>query len=264
MVHDDYKEMIPARSLASLDAHDDRILSEHLATCAECRRGLEEWNAVAASLALSTPAQEPSPSVRANILAAIADDKSQPVRSNVVPFNVERKSVWSSLGSFGAIAASLLFVALAASVFVLWRENSKLKTQLTQQTTRVNEIDQRLAQQTRVIAQFAAPGTTMFELRPTSAAPGSKAMVAVDKEGHTMLMARGLPAAPAGKAYQVWYIVGNKPLPGRVFKMDTNGNGMLEDQLPAAAQKAAVFAITMETEQGAAAPTGAILLSSSL
>jgi len=264
MVHDDYKEMIPARSLASLDASDDRLLSEHLATCADCRRELDEWNAVAASLALSAPAQEPSPSVRTNILLTIASEKPQATRANVVPFNAARRSVWTSLGSFGAIAAALLFVVLGASVFVLWRENSRLKSQLAQQTTRMDELDQRVAQQQRMVQQFTAPGTTMVELRPTSAAPGAKAMVAVDKDGRATLLARGLPSAPPGKAYQVWYIVGNKPMPGRVFRMDSAGNGLLEDQMPPVAVKAAVIAITMETEQGAAAPTGAILLSSSL
>ena len=34
MVHDDYKEMIPARALSALDAAEEQALNEHLKTCA--------------------------------------------------------------------------------------------------------------------------------------------------------------------------------------------------------------------------------------
>ena len=264
MVHDDYKEMLAARSLAALDAADDRVLSDHLATCADCRRELDEWDAVAAALALSAPSQEPSPGVRDRILSSIADSETSQSTARVVPFTAPRRNAWSSLGSFGAIAAGLLFVGMMAAVFVLWRENRSMQKQLTQQTTQMRDLEERVAKERRIVERFTAPGTIMATLAPTSAAPGAKAMVAVDQTGHAMLLARGLPQAPPGKAYQVWYIVNNKPLPGRTFKMDQAGNGMLEDQLPAAATKAAVFAITMEVESGVSSPTGAILLSSSL
>ena len=265
MVHNDYKEMLPARSLAALDSADDRVLSDHLETCAECRRELDEWNAVAAALALSAPAQEPSPEVREQILSSIAKEETSPSTPRVVPFNAPAKNAWSSLGSFGAIAAALFFVAMMAAVFMLWRENRSMQTQLSQQATQMHELEQKVAQDRRIMQQFTAPGARTAELVPTSAAPGAKAMIAIDqKGGHAILLARGLPEAPPGKAYQIWYIVDNKPLPGRTFKMDSTGHGMLEDDLPASALKAAVFAITMESESGASTPTSAILLSSSL
>ena len=49
MVHDDYKEMIPARALSALDAAEERALNEHLENCAECRKELEDWQATAAA-----------------------------------------------------------------------------------------------------------------------------------------------------------------------------------------------------------------------
>jgi anti-sigma-K factor RskA len=263
MAHEDYKAMIPARSLSTLDADDDRVLSSHLAECPECRRELDEWNAVAASLALAAPVHEPSPQVREKILSKIASEIA-PTETRVVPFIVPKKNVWSSLGSFGAIAAGVLFVVMLGSVFMLWRENRSMQAQLAQQATEMRDLQEKVGQQRRMSQMFFAPGSQMAELLPTSAAPGAKAMVAFDKTGHAMLIARGLPAAPAGKAYQLWYIVGTTPMPGRVFKMDREGNGMLEDEIPAAALKAAVFAVTMEPEQGVEKPTGAILLSSSL
>ena len=67
-------------------------------------------------------------------------------------------------------------------------------------------------------------------------------------------------AAPAGKAYQLWFIKDGKKMPGNVFKTDPSGSGTLKDQMPAEALSAVVFAITLEPENGVPAPTGAIYL----
>lgn len=259
MVHEDYKEMIPARSLAALDANEDRLLTDHLATCAECRQELDDLLATCAALALVVPAQEPSPQLRARILSGIAADLNVSKSDNVVPFIPTQRNVWSS---FGAIAAAVIFVALFASVFLLWRQNRSMQNQLTALSTQMKDTEHQLAQERRIIRQFTAPGAHMIELKPTNAAPGAKAMLAYDNTGHAMLVARGLPVAPAGKAYQLWYIVGNKPMPGKVFQMDSTGNGLLEDQMPAEAMKAVGFAITMESASGVSAPTGNLLLQS--
>jgi anti-sigma-K factor RskA len=64
-------------------------------------------------------------------------------------------------------------------------------------------------------------------------------------------------------AYQLWYIKDNKKMPGKVFTPDAAGNGMLEDQIPAVARDAAVFAITLEPKSGVEVPTGSIYLLSS-
>ena len=70
MVHDDYKEMIPARALSALDAAEERALNEHLENCAECRKELEDWQATASALSLAPDPVEPSPQVRERILSA--------------------------------------------------------------------------------------------------------------------------------------------------------------------------------------------------
>ncbi|PWT88807.1 MAG: hypothetical protein C5B55_12470 [Blastocatellia bacterium] len=257
MVHADYKEMLPIHALAALDAQDDRVLTEHLASCADCRLELDEWQKVSASLAMTVVLQEPSKEVRARILSSIS--KSE--RANVVPL-IPQKNVWSSLGSFGVIAAGIVFVALMISVLALWNENRNNQRRLAELATQIKTTQEQLAQQQKLIRQFTAPDAHMTELMPTTSAPGAKAMIAYDKTGHAMLIARGLPAAPAGKAYQLWYIVGTTPMPGKVFKMDEAGNGLVEDQMPTEAMKSATFAITMEDANGAAKPTGGILLHS--
>jgi anti-sigma-K factor RskA len=239
MVHNDYKEMVPAHALSALDAADERALNEHLEDCAECRRDLAEWDAVAASLALSAAPIEPSPQIREKLLAQIRSEKSV---ANVVPLPSRQRNLWNSLGSLGQIAAVVLFAALIIAVIVLWQQNRTLREQ--------NEVYQLLT----------APGTRVAQLSGTTEASAATAKLAYDQNGRAILIADSLPRAPAGKEYQLWYIVNNKPVPGKTFTPDPNGRGVLKDQVPEAARKSAVFAVTLEPAGGVAAPTGAIYL----
>ncbi len=84
MVHDDYKEMIPARALSALDAAEERELDEHLENCVECRKELEDWQATAAALSLAPDPAEPSPQVRERILSEVKKDLSS--TPEVIPF----------------------------------------------------------------------------------------------------------------------------------------------------------------------------------
>jgi anti-sigma-K factor RskA len=239
MVHDDYKELIPAHALSALDAADERALNEHLAQCAECRRDLAEWEATAASLALTAKPMEPSPQVRERILAEIGSKKSA---QNVLPFDRKPRTLWNSLGAAGSIAAIILFAALIISVIVLWQQNRQL--------TRDREF----------VELLTAPDSRVAQLSGTNEASSASAKLVYDQSGRAYLIAGGLPRAPEGKEYQLWYIVDNTPLPGKTFAPDSNGQGTLKDNVPEAARKSAVFAITLEPTGGVAKPTGAIYL----
>jgi anti-sigma-K factor RskA len=100
----------------------------------------------------------------------------------------------------------------------------------------------------------------MMELAGTKVMPQAHAMLAYDKNGRAILMAKGLPPAPAGKAYQLWFIAGGQPMPGKVFTTDASGSGSLNDQTPPEARNSAVFAITLEPENGVKSPTGEMYL----
>jgi anti-sigma-K factor RskA len=247
MVHNDYKEMIPAHALSTLDAADERVLSKHLAECDECRRELADWEATAASLALSANPMEPSPEVREKILTQIRSEKSGSESvSKVLRFKNTQRNLWNSLGSLGSIAAVIVFGALIVSVFVLYQQNRELREQ--------NEFFQLLT----------APGSRMAELSGTPEAANATAMLAYGRDGRAMLITQGLPRAPEGKQYQLWFIVGNNPLPGKAFTPDISGRTMMKDEIPEAARHSAVFAVTLEPTGGVRSPTGSIYLRSEL
>jgi anti-sigma-K factor RskA len=148
MTHQDYKEMIPAHALAALDATEDGVLSSHLEECAECRRELDEWKETCAAVALDAKPLEPSPQLRQRILTQVRDDKTSTAKSNVVPLARQQRNVWSSLGTLGAIAASLLFLALLVYVVLLWREKQAIQSELATLRAEVTRTKKELDEQT--------------------------------------------------------------------------------------------------------------------
>ena len=259
MSHEDYKEMIPARALSALDAAEDRALTEHLVSCAECRIELEIWRATSATIALEATPLEPSANLRDRILNQIKDDQPRAAQSNVVPFNAPPRAAWS-FGKFAAIAASIVLVALAAYLVIIWRENQANRTEIARLRSEMESVQKDLNQKRDLISVLSAAGSRMTELAPTAMAPGAIAKIAYDKTGHAMLMAQGLPAAPPGRQYQLWFIVGDKKMPGKTFSADASGSGMIVDQVPESAMNSAVFAITDEPMGGVPVPTGQIYL----
>jgi hypothetical protein len=77
------------------------------------------------------------------------------------------------------------------------------------------------------------------------------------------LLVEGLPATPADKAYEVWFIPkGLAPIPSRTFTVNANGRALISENLPAAAGSAVVVAITLEPKNGSTVPTLPIYLAS--
>ena len=247
MVHADFKDMVPARALSALDAEEARALDNHLDECAECRRELRDWEETAAAMAISTNPVEPSPKVREQLLTEIRKDLETP---EVIPFRSAQRNLWTSFGSLGAMAAVVLVTALIVGLIVLWRE--------------YRSAQEELARSQEFLQLVATPGARVTELSGVDLGAGATAKIVYDNSGHAMLMADKLPGVPEGKAYQLWFILGNNPpMPGKTFVPDSAGKGMMKDEMPRAALRSAVFAITIEPEGGVSAPTGPIYLRSS-
>lgn len=289
MVHEDYKGLLALQALDALEGADVRELDVHLSSCSECQVELDELREASSLMAYAANQLEPSAALRSRILESVATQNSS-VRAKdatarsatgapakVIPLARPQRRQWNFAQSFGAIAAALVFVALLTSLFVLWNRNQVLQREIAQLSRQTAEQQQTLAQLSRrtteqqealaqgqdLVALLMARDAATFELAGTPMAQQAHAMLAYDrKTGHAMLMVDGLPAAPADKAYQLWFIAGGKPMPGRVFTIDAAGRAMMADDIPAEAREHAVFAVTLEPKNGVSAPTGQMYLTS--
>lgn len=288
--HEDYKEMIAAHALGSLEAAEARELESHLATCAECRAEFDAWQDVSASLVYAAPLAEPSAQLRSRILesvraqgakpsssVAVKDNgkvkadvvKSSPTESNVVPFERPARRTWSAASMIGRIAASLAFIALVASLILLWNRNKAMRQEMARATDQLERAQGDLRREREILARerearelISSPESRIMSLAGTEMATRARAKFVYDrKTGRAMLMADDLPPAPAGKAYQLWFIAeGKPPMPGQVFNTNADGHGEMRDLLPEEARSATVFAVTLEPSNGVPAPTGPMYL----
>jgi hypothetical protein len=198
------------------------------------------------------PAATPPAHLRARILDAVAaeDQKSDAQdgtdtdahkEKEPLPFVPRRASYnWGAL-----LAASLLIGALLVSLFLVWQ--------------RKNQAEAELAREREVRELLSAPGSSMVTLAGTETAPQARAKLAYDSQsGRAMLFADGLPPAPAGKAYQLWFITPDgKVLPGSVFTTNPSGHAEMRDQIPVEGRNAQTFAVTLEPAGGVSVATGA-------
>src|SRR5271155_5752446 len=125
--HERYAEDLALYALDALGGEDRARVDEHLATCAACRRELEQLRGDTALLALSTAGPRPPQRARQRLLDAVAREASvvptfaQEARKDGAPspgeIHASARSWWGWLG-WAATAAVVIF-ALS-----LWRENS--------------------------------------------------------------------------------------------------------------------------------------------
>jgi hypothetical protein len=290
--HDEYKEIL---SLAALDAADGaelRDLEAHLDSCAECRAELRELRGAGAALALAAPPVAPSPELRTRLLASLKSTPQESARrlsaeegasratrppgrapANVVSLEDARRDprrAFVSRRAFNltAVAASLLVVSLAVVSAVLWRRNAALNSAVASLSGALERARGELGQTRSELAVarrereiLISPEMHTSQLAGTKMAESARARLVYDERtGEAMFTAAKLPPAPAGKAYQLWFIADGKPLPGSAFNTDAEGRAEMRDRIPPEGLRAQVFAVTLEPAGGLPAPSGEIYL----
>lgn len=294
---EEHDNLIVVAALGVATADEQRQLDALLATPddEEHATRLRELRDAAAMLAVSAMPVAPKPETRALLLAAVNTAQSSMSRdedanedtseTNVQPSNVYRLPapkvtampgifiVRRSTFTMGAIAASVLIIALAGVAFAMWRRADAAQSQLAQARIEARINIEREANEARRIANellrereatsaFAAPDSRFAKLKGTATAPAAQGnLVFNPRTNSALLYSHALPPAPEGKAYQIWYIADGKPLPGGVFTTNNQGDGSLRDIAPSGSAAASAFAVTIEDALGAIEPQGKAVLS---
>jgi len=268
MEHREYQELLASHAVDALDARDAQALRAHLATCAECRNEFDELSDAAALLAHEAEPVAPSDDVRRRIMRDIRSQPRSADEAPVVPLSQGLSAAWPNVWRLAAVFA---FVALLLGIIVLWRRDTvsrrqiaELARQLDRQQRELQVERDNVARQIEALGLLNSPDAKKFALAGTTTAQTARATFVYDEKSRNgVLLIEGLPATPADKAYEVWFIPkGLAPIPGRTFTVNNNGRALVSDSLPVAAGSATVVAITLEPKSGSAAPTGAIYLAS--
>jgi len=258
--HEQFAEDLALYALNALEGDERAILEKHLATCAECRLELEQLRGDGALLALSTMGPKPPARARQRLLDAVAKEVaptlSQKVRKDGAPSVIApRRSWWGALG-WAATAAVIVF---AASV---WKENSALRRDLASWRSAASQEQLELESVQKVARAITDPEVERFTVvaMKTPPQPQGKAFYLRNRSS-LVFVANNMPSLPPQKAYELWLIPAQgAPVPAGVFKPNAHGSATVVNPPLPAGMEAKAFAITVESEAGATAPTMPIVM----
>jgi anti-sigma-K factor RskA len=290
MRHEDYKQLLALEAVGALDEEERARLEEHLPSCAECSEELREMADAAASLLYTVAPVQPTPELRAGILARVravdpsevfvdpsevaapskavdpseartggrTTDGSRDLRTLLRDLSLWQLLAWRPALGFGAALAAVAVVLLGFTSLMLWNRTQSLSSEVAGLSGQLREMQRDLAEQR---GQFAdAHEVEVAELDGEKPAPRASAVLTYDRStGRAVVVASGLPPCPEGHAYQLWLIADNKKMPGGTFKTDAQGRARMSDRLPPG-HTTPTFAVTLEREGGVPAPKGDIFL----
>lgn len=252
-LNDPMVDLVEEYVLGMLDGSELAAFETRLATDPTLVRRVQESRATLADFALSTPAVVPKDLKERVMAHAVRQlDAPQPApETPVTPIRAPRPSrapLWMGLG----LAASLGLLAVQSLDLNREREATAAAQAIAAKTAAT------LAQRDSLLARLTDPGVELVTLASTGAARPT-VRVYLDKVRRTALLTiASLDTAPAGKVYQLWFIVDGTPVPSVTFQTDAQGHALIEQvTLPTGA--VAAGAVTMEPTGGSTAPTMPIL-----
>ncbi|HTK89481.1 MAG TPA: anti-sigma factor [Verrucomicrobiae bacterium] len=252
MSRDELDELAAGYAVGALDAADRARFETLLRGDEAARRALRRFEETLVRVAAERP--EPPPAeVKAALMARIPASPRVGNGARAVALR-PRRSVWTVVLA-GAMAAGVAAIAVGLAV------SSRYEQRLEALGGEARTLKAQLDRQASVLAILRDPATQMVALGGQSPSPGAHARMLWHEKAGGLLVAAGLPAPPPGKAYQLWAIAGTSaPVSAGVFTVDPKGTGSLRVPPLPGVSRVDVFAVTLEPEGGAPAPTGAMYL----
>jgi len=257
-----FLELLQESLLSGLPPEEEKALAEELERRGPAgqrfRRELEE---TLGGLALDARAVAPPDHLRARVLAATEGPAGQP---SVIP--LPRGRPWLPWAAAGIAAALALF--LGVSNLRLRDRADRLAAEAQEARERLAEADSaavRLADLQSDFDLLSGPGSSVHALAGTGPAPGARARVFLDPlTGRALLFAYDLPLLQPDDVYELWAIRDGTPRAAGTFRAGAEGRARLEIADRALLKDVEALAVTVEPAPGTEAPTGDMVLISSL
>jgi anti-sigma-K factor RskA len=250
------EELAALHALGALSEAEAREFNKAMQADPELQKLVAQFRNVTGALAGAVPLVEPSPQMRAKILASVAPSQ----KMVALP---ERKSLFASWLPW-SLAGALAIVCVA-----LWSQDSGLRKTVgdqAQQIESLNQLAQSLELSTNNLRQ------TVLALQETNRlaslriamldslaadAPKSVAVTLWDNQRQDgVFVAQNMKTLPTDRDYELWVIDESQtPVAAGVFQVEADGSIRMEFKPSRLIKTAGVFAVTEEIKGGVTSPT---------
>ena len=182
--------------------------------------------------------------------------------------------VWRGLALL-ALAAVAVLALLASKYAAALRHDSitgsaeraafndritSLEHDVVEAHSQVAALRQQLETSGRSVQAALAPDSRIIHLAPLGALPNASAAIAESPlKSEAVLLVSGLPPAPAGETYELWWIGPHgEAIKAATFSLDPDGAAIASATTPPAAAHVVAGEITLQPSQSADKPDGTI------
>jgi hypothetical protein len=159
-------------------------------------------------------------------------------------------------------AAALRYESIADSAAraALGDRITSLEHDVVDAHNQVASLRQQLEVSGESVRAALAPDSRIIHLAPLGALPNASAVVAESAiKNEAVLLVSGLPAAPSGESYELWWIgPQGEAIKAAAFSLDPHGAAIATATTPPAAAHVVAGEITLQPSQGADKPGGTI------
>jgi Putative zinc-finger len=212
------RERLAEFSLDVLDPSAASDVERHLATCAGCRKEVEELREGAAAVAFDLPAVAPPPALGAKVIGKV-------VRATGARPHRKTRRAWRVAGALGLAAAVLAAGALAQAVHTRDMQLKQAKAKVAEQSRHVTDL-RKLLEQLRD-EQLLNGNVYVAEFTAAPQVSGSGSAVIVDRHaGEDSLFMLVNVAAPVKQPLRVVLEQDGDAVAGATMVEGTEGYGL--------------------------------------
>ena len=265
----DLHHLSGAYAVDALDAAERTSFEQHLAVCADCRAEVSELSATAHALGSLTETAPP-PSLRASVLTGIAQvrplpplaqDAAAPAAGAPAAPSTPTEVAGRGTGAVEPDTASTVVPDAGRTVVPIGRHRRHRRTAWLAAAVAAGVIAvggiawSPWSDDAGTQTPLAAVTTAADAQRVSSSRGGVTTEVVYSKQlGKAAISVEGLPPAPSGKTYQLWYIgAGGTITSAGLFPVDADGSG--QALLAGQAAPTDKVAVSVEPAGGSEQPT---------